>query len=124
MPLGNKTMTYYALAYDSPHHRDHRDAKRIARDLLTGTTVKGGVIRWNSNNRVPPAECVQLADHIGIMVDFAACDAARSQEVSDFLSAYRANPPVPTAEDFAEMRSAFGPGATAVNVVTGQKWEL
>ena len=87
-------------------------------------TLHAGVLRWKSNGAVPPIENVAAAVVQGMAVDVAACDAARDADLRLFLAEYRANPPQPTAEDMVEMRAAFGPGATVVNVVTGQRYTV
>lgn len=114
-------MTNYVAALGDTAHPYHRDAKRLAEQLLTEASMKLGVLRWNSNGGVPPQDVVELADHIGIPVDHAACDSARTADIRAFLQAYRADPPKP---DLGEMRAAFGAGARVTNIITGQSWEV
>ena len=118
-------MTDYVSAWKNPRAPYHREACNLVNDLWHGkTTREGRVIRWTSNGQVPPADIIALAVAAGIDVDPAACDAARSADLRAFVSAYRANPPKVTAEQRAEMRAAFGPGTTVVNVITGRKFKV
>ncbi len=114
-------MTDYVMAYEGKgSHWGVGDAIRLADKLRTEATVTDGVIRWNSNNRVPPEDCVALAVHIGLPVDLGATNAARMKETSDFLADYRRQEVtrVRTPEEMFEMRAAFGSGATVVNLIT------
>jgi hypothetical protein len=111
-------MTDYVTAYKNPTSMYHREAIRLAASLTTEATIVGGVIRWNSNNRVVPQDCAILAAHIGLPVCVATCDDERAADLRAFLKTYD---PTPTAEDMAEMRAAFGAGTTVVNVLTGRR---
>ena len=111
----------YIQAHDGEGNRFAvEDARRLADKLRSDATITDGVIRWNSNQRVPPEECVELAAHIGLPVNVATCTATRDAEVSAFLTAYRKQNRRVTAEQRAEMRAAFGPGTRVVNVITGR----
>lgn len=103
-----------------PAHR-RADAQRLADKLRTEATITAGVIRWNSNDRVPPADCVALAEHV-LAVDLSASAAAREADLQDFLAAYRAAYTGPSAEERAEARAAMGPGVEMVNAITGHTW--
>jgi hypothetical protein len=98
------------------------EADRLVAKLGTDATVKDGVIRWNSNDRVPPEDIVALAIHIGLPIDLAKTNAARDADLDKFLAEYRANYKGPTDEERYEARAAHGPGVTLVNVITGHKW--
>lgn len=87
---------------------------------------KDGAYRWKSSNNVPPAEIVNFWAMAGY-ITFAEAHASVSvgeAETAAFLDAYRKNPPKVTAEERAEMRAAFGPGAEVVNVITGKVTKL
>jgi len=117
-------MTDYVEAYQGKgSHWAVGDAVRLAEKLRTEATVTDGVIRWNSNERVPPEDCVALAVHIGLPVDLDATNEARTKETSDFLADYRRREKtrVRSPEELAEMRAEFGRGAAVVNVLTGRK---
>lgn len=116
----------YTDAYDGKGHSlQITEAQRVAQELRTEATISQGVIRWNSNNQVPPADCVALAAHIGLPVDVVASTAARDADTSAFLAAYRKRQPRrASAEERAEMRAAFGRGTKVVNVITGRVTRL
>jgi hypothetical protein len=84
-------------------------------------------LRWTSNGR-PPMDDMLAALLVLELITREQADeasAARSLEDAGFIEAYRsASFPVLDAEELAEMRAAFGPGATVVNVITGRKTEL
>lgn len=79
-----------------------------------------GVRRWRSNGAVIPTHVYKDA--------FVVCpptqEAAYDREVSESIAAYRRRMEnhVPDAEEMFEMRAAFGPGQTVVNVLTGQRF--
>ena len=96
-------------------------------DIQNSTNVtQSGVITWKSNGNVLPEECVKEAIAIGIPVNLLNCRAAREKQVAVQIAAYkeRMKDYTPSAEDLYEMRSAFGPGTTVVNVLTGQTYEV
>lgn len=113
----------YVKALANPTDAYHGQAVRLAAEVRdpAHATLADGVLRWTSNDRVPPEDVVALAASLGLAIDVAKCDAARSADLRAFLKGY--NPTV-TAEDRFEMRAAFGAGATVVNVLTGQKIKL
>lgn len=123
-------MTNYVTALRNPADAYHREAVALATKLSTEATISDtGVIRWNSNNRVVPAEIVELAIHLSfesyerVPVRRDACNAARDAETADFLAAYRkARASGPSTEERMEARAAFGPGQDLVDVVTGYRW--
>ena len=86
----------------------------------TAYTDDGRIWRWASNNAVVPLDAA--ADY-GIPVDVAAQTAARDAETAAFVASYRAarRNRRPSAEERFELRAAFGPGRTVVNVLTGER---
>jgi hypothetical protein len=119
-------MTNYVADLQGSHPIFQRDAAALVASLSTEATVIDGVIRWDANNQVPPADCVALAAHIGLPVDIAKCDGARSADVSIAIATYREararlTPEQKREEDF-ERRAAFGAGATVVNIITGESF--
>lgn len=117
-------MTDYVKAIADITNPYFNEASRLAENLRKEATINDGVIRWNSNDRVPPADCVALAVYLEMPVDVAKCDTVRDAEMTAFLEAYRkvrANRPI-SEEERAEARAAHGPGVTIVNAITGQKF--
>lgn len=80
---------------------------------------QGGVIRWRSNDQVPPTAClIKMGVH---GAELARMEDVRDRELTAFLEEYRAQQPAePTDEERFEMRAAFGIGARIVNVLTGR----
>ena len=106
-----------------------KDAERrlaqVKADLEAGriTIDETGIAR-NCIGRVLMNDQMELLLRVTDRVDAEATNAAREAEVEAALAEYRANYKGPSAEELAEMRAAFGPGATVVNVITGKKIEL
>jgi len=101
-----------------------REAAHIRKTFFQDTTFTDGVYRWQSNGAVPPADVLDcVADLIPAAV-LEHCTGVRDRETQEFLAAYRQNAQEPNAEQLADLRAAFGPGAEVVNVVTGKKIRL
>lgn len=109
------------LKYQAPHPF-RTSADRMAKQFSEATVDENGIVRWNSNKRVPPADVLEFWKHIGHEFDLAASTAARDKETEDFLAAYRKNYRGPSEEERLEAQAAFGPGQKIVNVITGHTW--
>jgi len=85
-----------------------------------------GVVTWKSNGSVPPADCREQWARIGMPFDAEASEAERDRQVDETVRRYRearANrTPEQRAEEAFEMRAAFGPGETVVDVFTGERF--
>jgi hypothetical protein len=83
-----------------------------------------GLYRWNSNDRIPPAEIIEQFRSAGYLTDAQAeaHNDQRSIENERIMDEYRAFMAtyVPTAEERYEMMAAFGAGTKVVNVITGK----
>jgi hypothetical protein len=103
----------------------HKPAEAAA-ELADTEDPHAEVLRWKSNGQCPMDDMVAAWMVLGRITreQAMATSAARAEETEKLLAAYRANPPQPDAEQLHEMRNAFGPGATVVNVITGQKWTV
>lgn len=82
-----------------------------------------GVVRWRSNNSVPPQDILDVWNKYGKPFNYNASIYAHECEVEDKIRSYvEANKDYkPTTEDMIEMRSVFGEGSTVVNILTGKK---
>ena len=106
-----------------------KDAERrlaqVKADLEAGriTIDEAGVAR-NCIGRVLMDDQMELLIRVTDRANAEATHTAREAEVEAELAEYRANYKGPSAEELAEMRAAFGPGATVVNVITGKKIKL
>ena len=85
------------------------------------------IVRWQSNNRIPFADMLHKFVIARLITQEVADDSevVRQEEENDFLAAYieaRNNrSPEQKAEEAYELRAAFGPGETIVDVFTGEK---
>jgi hypothetical protein len=82
-----------------------------------------GTVRWDSNGRVIPKDCIKDAMCM-YLPEFSALatDANRESETAKMVAdyaAWREKTPY-SAEEMFEMRAAFGEGAEVVNVLTGK----
>ena len=95
-------------------------------NYATDATYVDGIMRWKSNDRVPPEEYVADAIREGFPADAAKCDAARSVDLKAFLAVYRMEQAQRTPEQIAEQRmearAAMGEGVKMVNIITGEKY--
>lgn len=98
-----------------------KDEVSARNEYATQAVVKGGVLRWITNGRVPPADFCAEAKLLGFDVSLARCDEDRAAETRALLEAHRANPP---ELDVGEARAAMGAGVTVVNVLTGKRTAL
>ncbi len=98
---------------------------KVKADLDSGaiTIDEAGVAR-NCIGRVLMDDLLEKLVLVTDKADSAATRAAREAEVEAALESYRANRRAPSAEKLAEMRAAFGEGATVVNVLTGDVTHL
>jgi len=102
------------------------EKKGLQAKLKTDTYTVNGVLCWTScrhqEDRPVPMHVFADADVEPPPGQKAACEA----HTSAFLAAYRKamENHVPSEEEMFEMRGAFGPGATVVNVVTGKEIKL
>lgn len=113
--------------YENPRFAFEKErVDRTAAQFDTDASVGDGVVRWNSNAQVPPVDILELWRHLGKPFDFDKSVAAREVDLDRQIADYRrrmANH-VPSDEEMFEMRAAFGPGSTVVNVLTGEKTYL
>jgi hypothetical protein len=118
-PAGGAVRVHKACASEA------ESAVRHADDLDIDVA---GIGRWTTNDQVIPDDSAAMLIALGLAqgLDLGATAAARDTETRKFLAAYRERMAghVPDDEELAEMRAAFGPGATVVNAITGQETQL
>ena len=102
-----------------------KELMKIREELEQGliTINENGVAR-NRIGRVLMSDMLEKLTFITDAVDAKATAAARDEEVSRSLSAYRANRKPVNEEEKNEMRAAFGKGQTVVNILTGERITL
>lgn len=119
-------MSYVADLKKYPEdHFFYKEAMRKG-DLFEDVYVIDGIVRWKSNNSVPPTELLELWQYLN--KDFSFEKSLKQQDIenSNFLKQYReqqANRSY-SEEELFEMRSAFGTGTKVVDVITGKTIEL
>ena len=101
-----------------------KEIDKVTKEVVNGTiTIDSNGVAYNCIGRVVMDDLAEIIEYIG-PVGFSreATRKARDEEVHREIEEYRKNPPKMTEEDFAEMRAAFGPGETVVNIFTGQTY--
>ena len=92
--------------------------------LATSSKIKRGVIRWTTNNRITPNDVAEYAFELGYKVNLETHRKALKRETKRLLDEYRSQPHPIDPEEMYEMRAAFGPGTTVVNILTGERIKL
>lgn len=82
------------------------------------------VWRWTSNDQIPPADCeAKFQLHRLPLFKRETQDEVREIENRRFIEEYRRRQPAePSAEERAEARAAFGPGAEVVDIFSGRRF--
>lgn len=101
---------------------EQRGARERIRTQTHSRPTEPGILRWNANDAVVPPHVYKDA---GLECP-ADQRAAYEADLDVFLAEYRKarENHVPSAEEMFEMRAAFGPGATVVDVITGRRTKL
>lgn len=87
------------------------------------TNIGGGAF-WVSNGNYLPSDCAEILSHTDFPFSLEETTRAREAQTAAFLENYAKNYKGPSEEEKAEMRAAFGAGATVVNVITGARTRL
>lgn len=101
-----------------------KDAEKRIEQAKNDITVDANGVARNKIGRAIMSDMVEVFSHTGIEFDKEATEQARDEEVTKSIAEYKANARPATAEELAEMRNAFGEGATVVDVLTGKKIQL
>lgn len=98
-----------------------KELARIKADLEAGqiTIDENGVAR-NCIGRALMDDMLEKLALVTDKADRSATEAARAAENAEFLEEYRRNRKPHSAEEIAEMRSAFGAGTKVVDIITGE----
>lgn len=100
------------------------EKQRLIEKFDNDTIIEKGVIRWKSNNQVPPDDVLQVWVEAGKSIDLQKCQAASSADMEVFVEQYRKNrahrTPDQIREEQADQLAAFGSGVTVINIVTGE----
>ena len=99
------------------------EIEKVKEDLAEGRiTIDEHGVAHNCIGRVLMDDLAEVVEYVTDKIDRKATAEAREIEVAQEIAEYRKNPPKMTEEDFAEMRAAFGPGETVVDIFTGQAY--
>ena len=97
-----------------------KEIAKIREDLANGQiTIDQNGVGYNCIGRVLMEDMAEKVAYVDSRLNREANRKAREIEVAKSLAEYRANYKGPSAEELAEMRSAFGTGTKVVNVLTG-----
>ena len=102
-----------------------KELARIEKDLESGkiTIDEKGIAR-NAIGRILMSDLAEKVSYITDRIDLEATKEARSEAVSQELTALRNNARPATEEEKDGMRAAFGKGQTVVNILTGERINL
>jgi hypothetical protein len=95
---------------------------------FNNTTITNNEIRWNSNGRCLPKDCVEDLVAAGLVTrnQQIITDAAREVETAQFFAEYREAQANRSAEQIREERAmargAMGAGVAMVNIITGERY--
>jgi hypothetical protein len=103
---------------------DVREAVSLTAKFFTDATVVYGIVRWDTNGSIPPKDILALWDSLGFEFDYDATLAASKKDFEEAMDRYCATYTGPAEEELFEMRAAFGPGETVVDLITGAKITL
>ena len=98
-----------------------KELDELRSDLANGqiTIDEDGIAR-NCIGRVLMDDQLERLAYVTNKVNVEATHAAHEAEVARELEEYRRNKKPATAEEIAEMRAAFGPGAKVTDILTGE----
>ena len=101
-----------------------RELEKVRKEFEEGKiTIDEKGVAQNRIGRILMDDMLEKLTYITDTVDEEATKAARAEEVSRSLEAYRKNHRT-SEEEKAEMRTTFGTGSTVVDIITGEQIRL
>lgn len=102
------------------------DPAEIAAQFIYVRDDAALVLRWASNDQCPLDDMLAAWLVLGIISEeqAAATSQQRAVETAEFLAKYRQNARPPAADELSELRAAFGPDETVVDIITGRRTRL
>lgn len=98
-----------------------REVAEACKSFKEDATVSPeGIVRWKSNNSIPPEEMLEKMCYGGCKFDFDACEELRKDEERNWLNDYCNSRTPVSDEELFEMQSAFGKGTTVVDVISNE----
>lgn len=99
-----------------------QEVEQLVKQAKTEATVENdGAIKWNSSGNYLPDDCCEKLEYANFDFSRQATAIKRDAQFDEFVAQYRANKQAPSEEELFGMRAAFGPGATVVDVLTGEQ---
>lgn len=109
------------LKFKNPHPF-RTDAEKMLDAFHTDVYIKNGVVRWKSNQNVPPSDILEFWNYIGFDFDFEKTKKAREKDITELLGSYTKNKKDPSDETMYEMRAAFGKDVDVIDVVSDKHY--
>lgn len=124
--MRNRNSYIEGLGYELPHPARASSNRLLEQYETDAYKDNNGVLRWKSNNHVPPQEVLDFWKYVGKRFNMSKCVAARNREDKIFLKEYRKQEQNRkySQEELFEMEAAFGKGTVVVDVITGKKTRL
>ena len=105
-----------------------RTEKQKIFDHFANGYVQDNTFRWKTNDSVPFEDMLRSFRDTGLISQlvYEVSVAVRKQELTNMLREYadRNKNRQLSFEERCEMRNAFGPGSTVVNVITGDRYTV
>lgn len=98
--------------------------KAVASASKDAVKDSDGALKWRSNGRYLMNDMVEMLEHKGFDFSAEATNKKREDQDRAFIDEYQSRPHEISDEELFEMRAAFGPGETIVDVFTGKKIQL
>lgn len=98
--------------------------KAVAEADRNAIVDENGAIRWKSNGSYLMDDFCEKLEYAGYNFSREATKNARQLQVARELEEYRKNWTEPSQEEKEQMRAAFGPGTTVVDVLAGRRITL
>lgn len=105
-------------------HAQEEVKKAVAKADADAVIDADGAIRWSSNGRYLMDDFCEMLEYAGYPFSRKATWKKRDAQNAEEIAEYRRNYKGLDEEKLAEARTAFGEGATVVDVLTGEKTKL
>ena len=112
-------MRLYDVVHSSSYHMDP-----YTWDAYTLAVEEHKVLRWVSSDNVIPSDIVEAAKWAYQDEMNEARDKQQRAAIERYIEAQANRTPEQIAEEEFEMRAAFGPGETVVNIFTGKRTKI
>ncbi len=83
---------------------------------------KNGGAFWKSSGNYLPSDCAEKLGYTDFIFSLTETIRAGREQTRKLIEEYRKHPRIPSEEERAEMRAAFGEGTVVVDVFSGMKF--